>query len=348
MLNTLVPRTEITYQELGLLLDGTLANQIVDEINPDYLKKNQSGLHTIFRLLPIEEIMNFLNSYYQRECSITKSISLLKNKILKLLKKSELVKFSNNNSNKRMIDLVLTPFLNLQMPNEINNYASNYRINIIIYFCTLVKFFIASEHIQMKWAELFIMENIGAKDIEERDFPTLHTRNITSENISCEPGIIKRFSTSLSLAISPILPILEEVITFENFENVSIRTPIISNLREDLKKITLNSWYKNFNIKHENDEFTTEGLKTAWNTFFTENWNKSKFVTEFHFPRYEEVKNSAIIKQIYDEVFEIIQSDYKGYLIGEYLAGKKKARRKSRKSYKRVKTKSRKINEINT
>ena len=125
MLNTLIPRTEITYQELGLLLDGTLAIQIVNEINPDYLKNNHSGLHTIFRLLPIEEIMNFLNAYYNQECSITKSISLLKNRILKLLKKSELIKFSNNNSNRLMVDLVLNPFLKLQLPSEINNYASN-------------------------------------------------------------------------------------------------------------------------------------------------------------------------------------------------------------------------------
>jgi hypothetical protein len=328
MLNNLVPMTRITYQELGLLLDSTLATQIINELNPEYLEsRGASVIHSIFRLLPIETITNLLNSYYEDECSISKSVILLKKKMLKILNKSELTKFSNNTSNKLMVDSILDTFSTLEESNTVENYASNYRINIINYFCTLVRFFNSlektSRDLCSKWTELFIGENIGAKNIEDSHFPTLCQRGIDKNDISCESGIIKRFSTSLGLAISPVLPTTEEIIDFENFKNKNIRTPAINELRESLNRIALNNWYQTFIEENGDKTFTIKGLSEAWNELFSKKWNDSNFVKELGFPQYEEIKNQDIIKQVYDKVFDIIKADYEGYILGG-----KKSRRK--------------------
>jgi hypothetical protein len=344
-LNTLIPKTNISYQELGLLLNDTLAKQIVDELDPAYLGSSRSSaVHKIFKLFPFEKISEILQNYYSEECSIKRSISVLRKMMINLLKKSTLDKFSNDASNKIMVEMVLKAFLKLEDLDTTDNYASSYRVNIIIYFCTLVRFFIESKHIQMSWTENFITDNIAADNIDERDFPNIHSIGDRENRISCYAGIIERFSISLSLAISPILPVSKEVITFEKFNNEDLTSPLLNELRKSLTDLSLSPWYAQFLKDNEDSVFTSIELADAWDKFFEKKWNESKFVTELKFPHYDQIKNENIIKKNYDDAFEVISADFEEYL---KKGGKRKTHRTTHcnpnKTQKRLKRKTRRI-----
>lgn len=348
-LNTLIPLTDLTYQELGLLLNLDLAKKIVDKRDPEYLKnRGSTAIHRLFRILPNEYIISKLRPYF-KDCDINQSMRLLIIDMTLLLEKSTMSVYRLQISNERMVNFVIRTALS-----TLESNIANFNDNILTYFCTFVFFFKAqTENIRRSWTEFFIIDSITAYDITEKDLEDFNTVDTSKKGISCNKGVIERFFISLGLAIFPLVVEKREreEITFENF-NSDKQGPLINDLRETLIRLTTGIWYNEFLEK--NDDTAESGkqkkifrdaddLETKWKDFFAGKWNSSVFTTRYDFPMYDVVKDTMIITTALTVGYDVLL--LAGYDLDVNVGGKSRKSQKSRRSRgsrKRIKTNSRK------
>ena len=305
-LNSMFENTNLTYQELSLLLDIGRAEKFILNKLPYYLSNAISTkIHKLFRCLPIEDVMNRLEPYFI-DCDIDKTLKILTKDMLRVLKSHHSKIFGNLESNSRMVHKVLHAFKNLDSKVDIFSF------DIFKYTCIFsVLFMKQSDSFKMRWLEIFFIENITAYDIRKDEIPNFASIvmdtifyetedpnedrrvRVSGRGISCQKGIIERFSLSFAETIAPFFPIEEErddLFTELQKENKND----VSKIFIDEFKQRLTVWTQDFINTTEIDDFTKEQLTDEWEKYY-----KNKITEEYLQERdinYDMVKNGYLVQ----------------------------------------------------
>ncbi len=305
-LNSFIENTDLTYQELSLLLDIGRAEKFILDKLPYYLSNAISTkIHKLFKCLPIEVIMDRLQNYFI-ECDIDKTIKILTKDMLRVLKSHPSKIFSNPESNSRMVHKVLHAFKNLESTVDIFSF------DIFQYTCIFsVLFMKQSDSFKMSWLDFFFIENITAYDIRKDEIPNFASIvmdtifyetedpnedrrvRVSGRGISCQKGIIERFSLSFAETIAPFFPIEEE--------QYNLFTELQKENKNDVSKIFIDEfkqrltiWTQDFINTTEIYDFTKDQLTDEWGKYY-----KNKITEEYLRERdinYDMVKNGYLVQ----------------------------------------------------